>query len=122
MKCPECKSVNISTSDTRHVEKRNSVRRRKKCLICNHKWTTFEINDSLIDFFEQTAKKYKETVEQRFLSARRGVSKRWTSSEDEYLIALYDQGLTYSQIAEKMERPYNGIDHRLFKLRKAGRI
>lgn len=123
MKCPSCKKDNISTIDTRQVEQRNSVRRRKKCQDCEHKWTTFEINDNLLCYYEALTKKYKEFVEMRFTAIKvGGASKKWTTSEDDRLIALYYQGLSYSQIAETLERTYKSIELRVMRLRKAKKI
>ena len=42
MKCPMCGSDNITTVDSRS-DHDNTVRR-KKCIACNHRWTTIEID------------------------------------------------------------------------------
>jgi len=43
MQCPECNSLNIACIDSRAEEKTNGVRRRRKCLACDHRWSTVEI-------------------------------------------------------------------------------
>lgn len=42
MKCPMCGSGSTATLDSRSDN--DSVVRRKKCLECNHRWTTIEID------------------------------------------------------------------------------
>ncbi len=42
MKCPMCGSDSTATLDSRSDN--DSVVRRKKCLKCNHRWTTIEID------------------------------------------------------------------------------
>ena len=44
MKCPECNSLNVACIDSRTEEKTNRVRRRRKCLACDHRWSTMEIS------------------------------------------------------------------------------
>lgn len=45
MRCPECgkKSLHCSSvKETRTDEKGFTVRRRRECIFCKHRWTTFE--------------------------------------------------------------------------------
>ena len=42
MKCPYCGSVESKVSDSRSVEESNSIRRRRECLQCGKRFTTFE--------------------------------------------------------------------------------
>lgn len=42
MKCPLCGSDSITTVDSRSDH--DSIVRRKKCLVCNHRWSTIEID------------------------------------------------------------------------------
>ena len=43
MKCPNCGSPDSHVLDSRHVEEGNSIRRRRECLQCNKRFTTFEM-------------------------------------------------------------------------------
>ena len=42
MKCPYCGAENNHVVDTRPVEEENSIRRRRICDSCNHRFTTYE--------------------------------------------------------------------------------
>ncbi|QQK07514.1 transcriptional regulator NrdR [Miniphocaeibacter halophilus] len=50
MRCPFCDSTNTKVVDSRQVESETSIRRRRECLSCNKRFTTYEKyeNNSLI--------------------------------------------------------------------------
>lgn len=47
MKCPFCQYYNSIVIDTRTTEDNNAVRRRRECLECKKRFTTYERNESL---------------------------------------------------------------------------
>ena len=46
MKCPSCGSEDIKVVDSRPVEDNNSIRRRRECLMCHNRFTTYEVIDA----------------------------------------------------------------------------
>lgn len=46
MKCPNCGFPDSKVIDSRPVEEGNSIRRRRECLSCNRRFTTFEVIES----------------------------------------------------------------------------
>ena len=46
MKCPSCASEDIKVIDSRPVPENNSIRRRRECLNCKTRFTTYEVMDS----------------------------------------------------------------------------
>ena len=46
MKCPSCASEDIKVVDSRPVEENNSIRRRRECLTCHNRFTTYEVIDA----------------------------------------------------------------------------
>lgn len=42
MKCPFCKSRELKVTDSREAHEANAIRRRRECLVCNQRFTTFE--------------------------------------------------------------------------------
>lgn len=46
MKCPSCGSDDIKVVDSRPVEDNNSIRRRRECLNCKARFTTYEVIDA----------------------------------------------------------------------------
>lgn len=47
MRCPACGFADSKVIDSRHVEEGNSIRRRRECLACQKRYTTFEIVETL---------------------------------------------------------------------------
>ncbi|MGN1346614.1 MAG: transcriptional regulator NrdR [Eubacteriales bacterium] len=47
MKCPVCSSTDSRVIDSRPVDENNSIRRRRECLSCHLRFTTYEIIDVL---------------------------------------------------------------------------
>ena len=46
MKCPYCGSDDIKVVDSRPVEENKSIRRRRECLACQARFTTYEVIDA----------------------------------------------------------------------------
>ena len=47
MKCPACGFTDSKVIDSRHIEEGNSIRRRRECLACQKRYTTFEIIETV---------------------------------------------------------------------------
>ena len=47
MKCPNCGFTDSKVIDSRPVEEGNSIRRRRECLSCQKRFTTFEIIETV---------------------------------------------------------------------------
>lgn len=48
MTCPKCKSLDHSVIDSRTSPSGDSIRRRRRCDLCGHKFTTYErVQDEL---------------------------------------------------------------------------
>ncbi|MEG2830025.1 MAG: transcriptional regulator NrdR, partial [Edwardsiella sp. (in: enterobacteria)] len=43
MHCPFCSAVDTKVIDSRLVGDGSQVRRRRQCLVCNERFTTFEV-------------------------------------------------------------------------------
>lgn len=42
MKCPYCREIDNKVIDSRLTKEGNAVRRRRECLLCKHRFTTYE--------------------------------------------------------------------------------
>lgn len=58
MSCPNCSSPNVRVLDTRPVDEGASVRRRRACRDCGHKWVTFEIDADQLPPDRRTLPRY----------------------------------------------------------------
>ena len=47
MKCPSCGFAESKVIDSRPVSENNSIRRRRECLSCHRRFTTYEVIDSV---------------------------------------------------------------------------
>lgn len=47
MKCPACGFIDSKVIDSRHIEEGNSIRRRRECLACQKRFSTFEIIETV---------------------------------------------------------------------------
>ena len=47
MKCPYCSYLESKVVDSRHSDEGNSIRRRRECLSCQKRFTTYETVESL---------------------------------------------------------------------------
>ena len=47
MKCPACGNPDLKVIDSRPIEEGNSIRRRRECLACQKRFTTFEVLESV---------------------------------------------------------------------------
>ncbi len=48
MRCPFCQNVELKVTDSRNAIETNAVRRRRECLKCNRRFTTFETIELLM--------------------------------------------------------------------------
>lgn len=53
MKCPVCGFTDSKVIDSRHIEEGNSIRRRRECLACQKRYTTFEIIETVQIFVKK---------------------------------------------------------------------
>ena len=53
MKCPICGFTDSKVIDSRHIEEGNSIRRRRECLACQKRYTTFEIIETVQIFVKK---------------------------------------------------------------------
>ncbi|MFD2446406.1 hypothetical protein ACFSO7_20805 [Bacillus sp. CGMCC 1.16607] len=128
MNCPVCKSDHFSTVDSRHLEKGNGIRRRRKCENCEHRWSTHELPKSMIEFYESQLKRlYALEQYQMASSVYKGGSGKakgtgWTKSETDRLIVMYFEQRPLKEIAEALNRSYMSVNKRLQYLRKKNKL
>ena len=47
MRCPVCQCQDMKVLDSRSIEERNSIKRRRECTNCGKRYTTYEVIDSV---------------------------------------------------------------------------
>ena len=47
MRCPACGYAESKVIDSRHIEEGNSIKRRRECLACQRRYTTYEVIETV---------------------------------------------------------------------------
>jgi transcriptional repressor NrdR len=67
MKCPFCGYIELKVTDSRNAVDANAIRRRRECLKCNRRFTTFETLDLLIQVKKRDGT-YQEFQQQKLIN------------------------------------------------------
>lgn len=57
--CPKCGEDKVEVIDSRGsrlIVDRSSIRRRRKCNACGHRWSTYEVHEDLVSYIENSMK------------------------------------------------------------------
>lgn len=83
MKCPVCGFADSKVIDSRHIEEGNSIRRRRECLACQKRYTTFETVET-VQIFVTKKDGTKELFDRNKLLSglMKACQKRPVSAED----------------------------------------
>lgn len=88
MRCPVCRYNNSKIIETRMLEDEQCLRRRRECLDCQARFTTYErIESSVIVVIKRGGEKQAFNLEKIIRGINRSLEKRpWTSKQIERLI------------------------------------
>lgn len=53
MNCPGCNASQVKVVDSRPMDSGAVVRRRRGCMECGHKWTTYEVDSDQLQFLKR---------------------------------------------------------------------
>jgi transcriptional repressor NrdR len=67
MKCPFCACVDLKVTDSRTLSDLNAIKRRRECLKCNERFTTFETIDLTIQVLKREGF-YEEFMIQKIIN------------------------------------------------------
>ena len=82
MKCPFCKGEDTQVVDTRESEEGDSIRRRRRCLSCDKRFTTYEIVElRMPQVVKQNGMRSEFDEEKLRTSFKRALHKRPVSAE-----------------------------------------
>lgn len=95
MKCPFCYHLNTQVIDSRLLEETNSIRRRRRCLNCEQRFTTSETLDIRLPMIiKSNGERVPYNPHKLRISLERALHKRPFHAEDiENLVALIEQRL-----------------------------
>jgi transcriptional repressor NrdR len=97
MRCPFCNHEESKVTDSRNVAESNSVRRRRECLKCLRRFTTFETVDLTIQVQKRDGR-YEDFRQDKLIRGLDAACRRTKISHDQV------QALAYKIAADLMER------------------
>lgn len=86
MKCPFCQSAELKVLDSREASEINGVRRRRECLNCAKRFTTFETVELTIQVHKRDGR-YEEFRQQKLVEGMMAAC-RHTTISGEHVLAL----------------------------------
>jgi transcriptional repressor NrdR len=76
MICPECGMPGSIVSDSRPAFEDTAVRRRRRCVACGHRWTTYEYSSSAFYPVERRGRKPQSGKDEDVLASMRNGKQR----------------------------------------------
>lgn len=120
MKCPYCAAQDSKVIDSRPAEEGTTIRRRRECLVCQRRFTTFEIIESLPiviikkDGSRQTFDKNKLLSSMLKACEKRSVSltslQKAVDEIEQELQNSLDREVSSSEIGELVMEKLKGLD------------
>ena len=107
MHCPFCSAVDTKVIDSRLVGEGSSVRRRRQCLVCNERFTTFEVAELVMPRVVKSNDVREPFNEEKLRSGMlKALEKRPVSADDVEMalnhIKSYLRGLGEREVPSKM--------------------
>lgn len=83
MRCPKCTSIKSSVVDSRQAEDGNTIRRRRECENCGHRFTTYErVEEKTLVVVKKDGTREQFSREKIFNGIIRSAQKRPVSSSE----------------------------------------
>ncbi|MGT2715582.1 transcriptional regulator NrdR [Streptococcus respiraculi] len=83
MRCPKCTSIKSSVVDSRQAEDGNTIRRRRECENCGHRFTTYErVEEKTLVVVKKDGTREQFSREKIFNGIIRSAQKRPVSSNE----------------------------------------
>jgi transcriptional repressor NrdR len=101
MKCPFCQYEGLKVTDSRDAIEMNAIKRRRECLKCSKRFTTFETVELIVQVKKRNGT-YEEFQQQKLLNGISAACRHTKISQDQ-VIALTSQitnELMHSQVQE----------------------
>jgi transcriptional repressor NrdR len=101
MKCPFCHFEELKVIDSRDAQEMNAIRRRRECLACFKRFTTFETVELTMEVLKRDGR-YEEFQQQKLIKGLHAAC-RHTSISNDQVISLASRitgGLLQRQVRE----------------------
>ncbi len=103
MKCPFCHHEDLKVIDSRDAIEQNAIRRRRECLSCSKRFTTFETIELAIQVHKRDGR-YEDFQQQKLINGLEAACRHTTISRDQV------HALAAKITGEIMQRQTHEID------------
>lgn len=124
MRCPKCGCQDDKVIDSRASREGATIRRRRECLSCAHRFTTYEeIERARLIILKRDGRREEFSKEKLMVGLRKACQKRPVSEEaiDELadkivddLASTFDREVPYVEIGERVMAGLRGLDQVAF--------
>ncbi len=84
MKCPFCRHQELKVTDSRDAIEINGIRRRRECLSCQRRFTTFETIELTMQVRKRDGR-YEDFIQQKLITGMMSACRRTTISHEQVL-------------------------------------
>lgn len=105
MKCPFCHHGELKVTDSRNAPDQNAIRRRRECLSCSQRFTTFETVELVCQVHKRDGR-YEDFQQEKILDGLLTACRHTRVSREQALL------LTTNLVRELMERGLRTISSR----------
>lgn len=85
MRCPFCQSEELKVTDSRNAIEDNAIRRRRECLACFKRFTTFEIIELSIQVKKRDGR-YEDFQQAKLIHGMEAACRHTQISRDQYIV------------------------------------
>jgi transcriptional repressor NrdR len=121
MRCPKCGFQEDKVIDSRASREGNAIRRRRECLSCQHRFTTYEQIDkpTRLMVLKRDGRHEEFTREKLLSGIHRACQKRPVATEEieelvdqvyNEVINTYDREVNYREVGERVMNGLRGLD------------
>lgn len=103
MRCPFCNHEESKVTDSRNAMEPNAIRRRRECLKCERRFTTFETIDLTIQVHKRDGR-YEDFMQEKLVKGLDAACRHTRISHDQV------RALAYQITADLMERQVREIE------------
>src|ERR1700733_11819230 len=85
MKCPFCQHLELKVTDSRDAPEGNAIRRRRECLNCLRRFTTFETIELTLQVHKRDGR-YEDFQQQKLINGLQSACRHTTISHDQVIM------------------------------------
>lgn len=120
MRCPRCNSIEDRVLDSRLVKDGRAIRRRRECLKCGHRFTTYEwVEETMPLVVKKDGRREPYSREKILAGVRKAFEKRPVSVQEQeelvdeverFLLSTGEKEVSSQRIGEKVMELIKGLD------------